>query len=210
MLPLREHAHEPLEYGLKAKLDIERCEIGQVWLGTDHPYQFRNQVREQTTVGSDRLENAIAPTRDFGRFSIQDLADQSLECLGHSCVGDVAAALIKLAGDEDASRKDDHFVQFVDYRRFADSGIARHKHDLRFAAVGHSIEGRQQCRYLTLASVNALRYKQAIRRIARRKREWLDPAGLFQRGKTCPQVGLEAGSSLVSVFRGLGEQLHHN
>jgi hypothetical protein len=40
------------------------------------------------------------------------------------------------------------------------------------------------------------------------KREWLDPAGLLERRKTGPQVGLKASSSLVSAFRGYFEQAH--
>src|SRR5260370_25358903 len=124
MLRLCEHAHKALEYGLEAKLGIERRKMRQVRLGADHPYELRNQVREEATVGPNRLEDAVTPARDFVRLPIHDLADQCLECFSHSRVGDVAAALIKLSRDENATRKDDHLVQFVYHRRFADPGIA--------------------------------------------------------------------------------------
>src|SRR6516165_3716870 len=205
MLGPSEYADEAPEHGLEADLGVQRRKCGHVRLRTDHPNELRHQVREQAAVGPHRLEDGVAPPRDLGRFSVQDLPDQRLESLGHARVWDVATALIELAGDENATRKHDLLVQFADHRRLADPGVARHELKMRFAGRGDAVERIEQRCYLTFASVKALGDKQAIWCIARRQREWVDAAGPFQCSKAGPQIGLKANGSLVPVLSGLGE-----
>jgi hypothetical protein len=75
MLRLREHAYKALEHGLEAKLGIERRKIGQLRLRSNNPDELWDEFSEQAAIDPDCLENGIAPTRDLGGLSAQDLPD---------------------------------------------------------------------------------------------------------------------------------------
>jgi len=102
--------------------------------------------------------------------------DKALEGLAHRRVWDVALVLVELAGREQATRRDEHLVQLVYYRGFADPGIAGHEHEFRGALGHNSVESPNQRLNLALPAVELLRDQQPIRPIVLAKREPVDTA----------------------------------
>src|SRR6516164_11587955 len=148
MLRPREHTYKALEHGLEAQLGVERCKIGQVGLRPDDPDKVRDEISEQPAIGPDCLQNGIAPARDLGWLSVQDLPDQRFKGLGDGRVGNVLATLIEFSGAEDTSREHDYLVQLVDYRRLANPRVAGHKDEVGFAAASNPVKDLQQFRCL--------------------------------------------------------------
>src|SRR6267142_3361485 len=102
------------------------------------------------------------------------MLNQSLERLSQCRVGGVPEAQIEFSRNEDAARQHDDLVQFVDYRRLADAGVARDQNELRAAMHHDAVEGGEQGGDLALASIEFLRDHQPIRHVLQTKREWLD------------------------------------
>ena len=96
-----------------------------------------NEVDDELAVRAQRFLQGASPPFHF-RFALdQDLTDQSLEGLCQGRVRDVALVLVELAGREEAARRNEHLVQLIHHRGFADTGITRDQHKFR-RAVGHT------------------------------------------------------------------------
>ena len=70
--------------------------------------------------------------------------------------------LVEFAGREQATRRDERFVQLVHHRGLADPGITGHKHDLRRAVRHDPVEGSEQHINLALPAVKLLRDEQPV------------------------------------------------
>src|SRR5262245_46746799 len=93
-----------------------------------------------------------------------------------------------------------YFVQLVDDRRFADSGIARDQHQLRRAALDDAVEGSEQDLDLVRASVQLFGDQQPVGRIVFAQHEHVDaPLGLELR-QTAFKIALQTGRGLVTLL----------
>src|ERR1700676_2754144 len=156
LLP-REYAEKPPENHLKAILRFVRRQVRDRWLSPDHKLQGGNEVDDKLTVRAKRLAQGAPPPAKLRLALAQKRAHKALEGLGQGGVRDVPLVLVELAGREEATRRDEHLVQFVHHRGLADTGITGHEHQLR-GAVGHdTVEGSEQRVNLALSAVKLLR-----------------------------------------------------
>ena len=123
-------------------------------------------------------------------------------------VGNAALVLIEFAGGKESTRQNQHPVQFVDHRGFADPGISGDQHEFRRAPLDDAVEGGQQGLDLARPSVQLLGDQEAIRRVLLAERKGFDAPLTLPFGKTAPKVILDAKGGLVARLGGLGEQLH--
>ena len=85
--------------------------------------------------GPSASVSASRQRRQLGLALAQQRPDQALKRLRQRRIGDVALVLVELARGEQAARRHQRLVQFIDDRGFADAGIARDQHQLRRAAL---------------------------------------------------------------------------
>ena len=137
----------------------------------DDEFDLGYEVDHQLAIRPQRLQKRVPPTVHLGFARNQDLPHQYLECLCQRRVRYVSLILVELAGGEKPARRNQHFVQLVHYRRFADTGITRNKHQLGDALRHHPIERRKQRIGLALPAVQLLGYQQSIRQIVRTQTE---------------------------------------
>ena len=106
--------------------------------------------------------SALSPAADLRVVFVEELANQGLEGLRQRRIGDVALVLIELAGGEQAARRHQDFVQFVDDRGFADAGIAGDQHEFG-RAIGHDpIERGDKAFDLRFASIEFFGDQQPV------------------------------------------------
>src|SRR6202011_2388509 len=137
VLLAREYREEPLQHHLEPVLRVLRRQVRDRWLFPNHELQLGNEVDDELTVRAQRLTERVAPTAKHDLTLAQERAHQALEGLSERRVRDVALVLVELAGREQATRRDEHLMQLVYYRGFADPGIAGHEHEFR-GALGHN------------------------------------------------------------------------
>src|ERR1700684_2329420 len=157
MFLAREHAQEAPENHLEAVLRVLWWQIWNRRLFTDHKLEFRNEIDDQRTIWTERLEQAVPPPAERLFPLGEERADQGLERLAQSRVRDVALVLVELAGREQATRRDERLVQLVHHRGLADAGIAGHEHEFQGAARHDPVEGSEQSVDLALPAVELLR-----------------------------------------------------
>ena len=176
VLRARKHAEEPPEHHLEAVLRVLRRKFGDRRLFADDGSELRDQVDHELAVRPERLQQRVAPAVQLCVVPAKDPTNEALESLGQRCVRDVAFVLIELAGRKEAARRDQHLVQFVDDRGFADAGIAGHQHEFGSAVGHHAIERRDERVYLALAPVEPFRDQQPVRHVVRTGLELVDAA----------------------------------
>jgi len=152
----------------------------------------------------------VAPVAQLGFTLTQKRPDKALEGLSQGGVWDVPLVLVELAGREEATRRDEHLVQLVHHRGLADTGIARHEHQLR-RAIGHdTVEGSEQCFNLRLSAIKLLRDKQPVRYIVCAELERVDAAVRLPFRQAAPEIAGNTSSGLIPLLCGLRQQLHHD
>ncbi len=208
MLRAREDAEESLEHELEAPLRVLRRELGRWKLLADDELEVRDQVHYQLSVGIQSFAERIAPAGQL-RFALtQKRLDQLLKGLGERAVGDVALVLIKLARCEKSARRNQRFMEFIDDRGLADTGIAGNKNQLRPAAGYYTVESAEQHANLRFAPVQFLRNQQPVWRVLFTKRELVNATLLFPFDKTAAKIHLDSNRCLIALLGRLGEQLH--
>jgi hypothetical protein len=138
-----EYAEKPPEYHLEAVLRVLRRQVRNGWLYSDHKLQRGNEVDDKLTVGAQRLSQGVPPPAKLPLALAQKRAHKALEGLGQGGVGDVALILVELAGRKETTRRDEHLMQLVHHRGLADTGIARHEHQLRDSVRDDTAEGSE-------------------------------------------------------------------
>src|SRR6202051_1223238 len=176
MFLAREHAQEAPENHLEAVLRVLWWQIWNRRLFPDHKLEFRNEIDDQLTIWTERLEQAVPPPAERLLVLGEERADQGLERLAQGKVWDAALVLVELAGREQATRRHQHLVQFIDHRGLTNTGISGHQHKLQGAGRYHPIEGSDQRIDLALPAVELLRDQQPVRYVATAEREGFDPA----------------------------------
>ena len=101
-------------------------------------------------------------------------------------------------------------MEFIDDGGFANTRVAGNKNEFRSASAYDTLEGRQQGRDLELSPVELLRDQQSVRHVVRAQREWFDATMRLPLHQTPTQVRLDTRRSLITLLRGLREQLHHD
>jgi hypothetical protein len=163
VLLAREYAEEAPEHHLEAVLRVLRGQVRDRRLLSEHELEFRNEVYDERSVRAQRLAQGAPPSAKLRLALAQNLAHQALEGLAQGGVGNVALVLVELAGREQAAWRDEHLVQLVHHRGFADTGISGHEHEFR-GAMGHdTLEGREQGMDLALPAVQPLRDHEPVR-----------------------------------------------
>src|ERR1700675_606037 len=105
MFLAREHAQEAPENHLEAVLRVLWWQIWNRRLFPDHKLEFRNEIDDQLTIWTERLEQAVPPPAERLLVLGEERADQGLERLAQGRVWDVALVLVELAGREQATRR---------------------------------------------------------------------------------------------------------
>src|SRR3984957_12541539 len=157
MFLAREHAQEAPENNLEAVLRVLWWQIWNRRLFTDNKLEFRNDIDDQLTIWTERLEQAVPPPAERLLVLGEERADQGLERLAQGRVWDVALVLVELAGREQATRWNERFLQLVHHGGFADAGIAGHEHELHGAVRPTPVEGREKGVDLGLPAVELRR-----------------------------------------------------
>src|SRR5712692_6763896 len=203
-----ERAEEPPEHQQEAVLRILRRQVWNRRLFPDDELHLRDEVDDELTIRTQGLLKRVPPL-DHLRFALdEDLTDQGLEGLCQSRVRDVALVLVKLAGREEAARRNKHLMQLIHHRRFADAGITGYEYELWPTLSHDPIEHRKQSIDLVFAPVQLFRYQQSVRRVVRAQREWIDATMRLTFRQAPPKIGFEAGGSLVALLGVLREELH--
>ena len=171
MVRAREGAEETPEHQLETAPRFLRRQFRDGRLFADDEFDFGYEVDHQLAIRPQRLQKRLPPTVHLGFARNQDLPHQHLECLCQRCVRYVSLVLVKLAGSEKPARWDQRLVQFVHYRRLADTGISGYQYQLSGSLRHHPIERREQRIGLALPAVQLLGYQQPIRQIVRAQRE---------------------------------------
>src|SRR6266404_654359 len=210
MLRPGERTEKPSEHHLKAILLILRRKVRNGWLFPDDELDLGDEVDDKLAVRAHRLPQGFPPLGHL-RFALgEDLTDEGLECLCEGRVRDVALVLIELAGREEAARRDEHLVQFVDDRGFTDARITGYEHQLRRAVGDDTIEGSEQRVNLALTAVQLLRDEKTVRHVVNAEREQVDTTACLPFRQTTMEVCFEARGGLVTLLGSFGEQLHHD
>ena len=141
MLLAREHAEEAAKHQLEAILGILRRQVGDRRLCSDHQFQLGNEIDDELAVRAQRLAQGVPPLAKLHLALAEKRPHQAPESLRQGGVGNVALVLVELARREQAARRDERLVEFVDHRRLADAGIAGDQHELRCAIRDDAVEG---------------------------------------------------------------------
>src|SRR5215510_11703517 len=104
----------------------------------------------------------IAPRAQLFFALVQKWSDKALKGLRDGGIRDIALVLIELARRKKATRRNQRFVQLIDDRGFADSGVAGNQHQLRPAAGYDTIKRSEQDLDLARSPVQFLRDYQPI------------------------------------------------
>src|SRR5215470_14493473 len=104
----------------------------------------------------------IAPLAQLLFALTQECAGKALKGLRERGIRNIALVLIELARCKEATRRNQWFVQLIDDRGFADSGIAGNQHQLRPAAGYDTIKRSEQDLDLARSPVQFFRDYQPI------------------------------------------------
>ena len=148
-----EGAEETPEHELETASRFLRRQVCHGRLFADDEFDFGDKVDDQLAIRPQRLQKGVPPMVHLGFALDQDLTHQHLECLCQRRVGYVALVLVELACGEKPARWNQHLVQLVHHRRFADAGIPGHQHQFGGSLRHHPIECRKQSFDFTLPSV---------------------------------------------------------
>jgi hypothetical protein len=210
MLRPGERAKKTPKHHLEAILRVLRREFLNGRLFTNDELEFRNEVDNKLAVRAQRLSQRAPPLPHLCFASGEDLANKGPESLCQGRVGNVALVPIEFAGSEETARRDQRLLQLVYNRRLPNTGIARHKHELR-CAMGHdSIERLEQSFNLPFPSIQFLRNQQPVRGVVRAKWERVDASAGFPFRQASPEIGFQACGRLVAFLGGLREELYDN
>ena len=208
MLRASEGAEETPEHQLETAPRFLRWQFCHGWLFADDEFDFGYEVDHQLAIRPQRLQKGVPPMVHLGFALNQDLTHQHLECLCQRRVRYVALVLVELACGEKPARRNQHLVQLVHYRRFADTGISGYQYELGGALRHHPIERRKQSIDLALPAVQLLGYQQPVRQVVRAQREWIDAAMRLPFRQAPPKIGFQTRGGLIAVLRVLGEEPH--
>ena len=140
----REHADEPPKHELETSLRVLWRKLRDGRLVTDDELQLGNEIDHEPAVRAQRLQKGVAPTAQLVVALPEERPNEALKSLRQRRIRDVALVLVELARREKPARRNEHLVQFIDDRRFADAGISRDQHQFRRAALDDAIEGGEQ------------------------------------------------------------------
>ena len=84
MFPTSKHTDEPPKDQLEACLRFQRWKFGNRRLIADDDFQFRDEVRTQQAVRTQRCDNAVAPLREISLAQAKKFTDETLERLRDS------------------------------------------------------------------------------------------------------------------------------
>jgi len=114
----------------KRFLRLLRRQVRDRRLLSDHEFQLRNEVHDELTVRAQHFAQGAPPLAKLRLALTQNLAHKVLEGLAQGGEWNVTLVLVELAGREEAAWRDEHLVQLVHHRGFADTGISRYEHEL--------------------------------------------------------------------------------
>src|SRR5262245_5018301 len=177
------------------------------WLSDDELH-FRNEINNQSCIRPKRVRQCVAPRRKVRFVFAEQRPDKALKGLCQRRVGNVALALVELAGSEKTARRYQHRLQLVDDRGLADTGITGHQHQLRRAAIDDAVERGQQRLDFALTAVQFLRNLNAVWLVMFSQREVVNATLTIPVRQTAAKIALHASCGLITLFRSLGKQFH--
>src|SRR5262249_54029913 len=136
-------------------------------------------------------------------------ADEIGERIAESAVGDIPLQRVELARDKDSAALRQWLIELRNHARFADAGPALDEQELRLARL-HAGEGSLQCGDLSGTAIEPLGELKPLGDVVLGEGEWGD---LARRGEPSPalvEVAFEPEGALISILRGLFEELHHD
>src|SRR6266496_2527178 len=206
MFPPGEGADETLEDIPEPIARLGGIERRRGRLFTDNQLDLRDHVCQHAAVRAQRSRQASAPLRKALFALSQQLPDQAAEGLRERTVRNVPDDLIELAGDEVPPLPDDRFIQLVNQRRLADSGIARHEHQ-GGTALTCLFERTEQVGHFTVPAVQFLRNQESIGHVLLREIEYRDRPIRGPLAQASVDVVLEAERTLIAILGGLRQQV---
>src|SRR5580704_7471983 len=123
MLRSRERAQETPEHQLETAPRFLRWQFCHAWLFADDEFDFGYEIDHQLAIRPQRLQKGVPPMVHLGFTLGEDLTHQRLECLRQGSVWYVPLVLVEFACGEKPARRNQHLMQLIHYRRFADTGI---------------------------------------------------------------------------------------
>src|SRR5580658_750321 len=208
MLRSGEDADKSAKHQLEASLCVLWRKLRDGGRFSDDELQLGHDINHKPSVRAQCLQKGLAPDAQLGFGLAQQWTDKALKCLRQGGVGNVALVLVELARREQDARRNKQLVQLVHHRGFTDARITAHKHELWPTLRHDPVEGRKQCAYLALSTIQLLGNQQPVWKVLLAKREFVDVVLRPPLAKTTPKITLQAGCSLVSLLSGFGEQLH--
>src|SRR5262249_24846391 len=197
VLGLGEDADEASKDQLKAVLRLLQRKLWNWRLLADDELELGKQVDHELSVGTQRLQEVLAPLREFGLALAEKRTDQALASLHECRIGDIALRAVALARREQPAAWKKRPVQLVDDRVFADARIAGDQHQLRRTTRGDAIEGGEQFLDLARPAVELFGDQQAVGNVVLAERERGDAPMSLPFGETAPQVSRDARGGLV-------------
>ncbi len=175
MLRRGEHAKKPAHHPPQTIQHILRRDLRSERLRPDDQREFWNQLNDEVAIGTQCLQQALAPCRDLGAGMAQELAHEVAERLRERGVRDFLIR-VALSRGEPAAGLGKLTVKFMDERGLADAGVACNQHEHRYTGSTHLLVCRAQRRDLALTAVQSLRSDQPIRYVLAAQRKGLDAA----------------------------------
>jgi hypothetical protein len=157
-----EDSQKGSEHHVKTALGLRGGEGCNGWLLADDELELGNEAHNELAIRANGLLNRLLPTLDPCLALAQDLANEDPERLSQCGVRDIPSVLVEFPGKENSTREDDRFVQLMDDRRLADSGIAGHQNQCRGSGADHLVEGSQQDLALLVTSVQFLGHDKFV------------------------------------------------
>ncbi|MNK97407.1 hypothetical protein D3C87_1177390 [compost metagenome] len=205
MLGPGKHTDKAPEHQKETPLCLLRVKGRNRWWFADDEFEFRDEVGHQPRIGIQRLLQRVTPVRQLRVVLAQQRAHQALKGLYQRRIRNVAPVLIELAGGENSARRHQHFVQFIDHRRLAYTGITGDQHQLRRTVFNDSPEGGNQRFDLALSPVEFLGHQQPIGRAVLTQRKVVDPAQVLPIRQASAQVMFQPCSGLIALLGGFGQ-----
>ncbi len=111
-----EYADERPEHRIESVLRFLRRNLRHRQLLADYELELGDEIYDKLTVQTHSIPDCVPPTPNLCLVLAQNLPNQSLEGLSESRVRDIPLVLVKLTRNKDAARRNNYFVQLVDYR----------------------------------------------------------------------------------------------
>src|ERR1700691_1765731 len=174
-----EHSQKRSEHHVKTALGFRGGEGSNRGLLADDEHELGNEAHNELAIRANGFLNRLPPTLDRCLALAEDLANEDTQRLSQRGVRNISSVLVEFSGPEYPAWKHDRFVQLMNDRGFADSGVTGHQNQRRCSGGDHSVEGGQQDLALLVTSVEFLGHDESVGSVVRAEGERVDASHRF-------------------------------